>query len=486
MYSTVVLIVLFLAIVVLGVILNKGPSIPDGFQDAGFCARMMPNELEGCRKFYFTLGNIGGFRGIDEDEDKVAVVQEYIRADRELQTRDGDKYRIKTPQEQYRSIKLYMSGGEVDVATESSRARARIGALCPSDAYYDANGIIHVEPAGKTFTAMTDYTNYVAAVSARNNCKPIEVRPFVGRPSAPGVATSNGKDSLTINKALSDLFDFAGAKDTKENKNTGEIPVRTFQFPAPGEQTYAKTPINSLDDYEYNRVFELENRPRMAELSKQIKNNLLGALQLDWPILPYSSEAKAVLEEQFVDARMQDGFRDPKSGVFFKNMEGVDISPPDEDAAAAREAKILSAYQPTDITTHVVDDEYERVAKVVAQQYSTDPDWEPVVEKRGPHQYAVTELRPRVAKSKDGEEEVVWEGEEATTVSQARQQGLMEGGDVKPTSMTIQDNLQDPFFAKTGVADHSNDRFWRYDQFSQWTPGLERMFAPTDPTNEWK
>ena len=149
------------------------------------------------------------------------------------------------------------------------------------------------------------------------------------------------------------------------------------------------------------------------------------------------------------------------------------------------EAKILSAYQPTDITTHVVDDEYERVAKVVAQQYSTDPDWEPVVEKRGPHQYAVTELRPLRKVNKAGEEEVVWEGEGTTSLAQAKQQGLLEGGEVKPNSMSIQDNLQDPFFAKTGVADHSNDKFWKYDSFSKWTPSLERQFAPTDPTNQW-
>jgi hypothetical protein len=261
----------------------------------------------------------------------------------------------------------------------------------------------------------------------------------------------------------------------------GEIPGRTFQFPATGEQTYAKTPINSQDDYEYNRVFELENRPRMAPLCKEVKNNLLSSLQLDWSNLPFSSDTKAKLEEQFVNARMEDAFREPKSGVFFRNMEGVDVEPPDEDAAAAREAKILSAYQPTAITTHVVDDEYERVAKVVAQQYSTDPDWEPVVEKRGPHQYAVTELRPRAKK----DNQVTWEDEVKTTVADAAHQGLLEGGDVKPTSMSIQNNLQDPFFAKTGVADYSNNTFWRYENFNKWTPGLERQFAPTDPTNEW-
>lgn len=492
MYSKVALVVLFLAIVVLGVLLNKRPVVPDGFLDAGFCARKMRNQFDECKKFYFVIGRASSmFAKLSEDE-QVIKLQEYIKADKDLRKDEPDTYPYKSPQEQYRAMELRMSGGKTVTATEASRATARLSSVCPSEAAYDAEGKIRLEPSGQTFSTMTDYSNHLLAFYAKNpTCKPIDsVKPYSGpqvgvlgglgtsTPSPLQIAAERN-DRTVVNQALADLFDKAGATRSTD----GSIPVRTFQFPAPGEQTYAKTPINSLDDYEYNRVFELENRPRMAELSKQVKNNLLGAMQLDWPTLPYSSDTKAKLEEQFVDARMQDGFRDPKSGVFFKNMEGADIAPPNEDAAAAREAKILSGYQPTDITTHVVDDEYERVAKVVAQQYSTDPDWEPVVEKRGPHQYAVTELRPR-RKKDDGD--IVWEGEGAPTVAQAQQQGLLEGGEVKPNSMTIQDNLQDPFFAKTGVADHSNDKFWKYSDFNKWTPGLERMFAPTDPTNEWK
>jgi hypothetical protein len=487
MYSKVLLVIVFLIIVVLGMVLNKKPTLPDGYQDAGFCARMMP-QASGCQRFYFTLRNMGMFQQLS-DIQKADKINEYIKADAELRKLDPETYPLKTPQEQYRAIELHMSGGELVTSKESSRATARLSSVCPTEAYYDADGKIRLEPSGHSFTNMTDYTNYLTAFYAKNNCKPIgSVRPYTGpqpgilgglgnSTASPAQVSAERNDRTVVNQALVDLFE-------KGEQAPGEIPVRTFQFPAPGEQTYAKTPINSLDDYEYNRVFELESRPRMAPLSKQIKDNLLGAMQLDWPTLPYSSDTKAKLEEQFVDARMQDVYREPKSGVFFKNMEGVEIAPPDEDAAAAREAKILSAYQPTAITTHVVDDEYERVAKVVAQQYSTDPDWEPVVEKRGPHQYAVTELRPR--RKNNGEEDVVWEGEESTTVSQAKQRGLLENGEVKPNSMTIQDNLQDPFFAKTGVADHSNDTFWKYSDFNKWTPGLERMFAPTDPTNQWK
>jgi hypothetical protein len=45
--------------------------------------------------------------------------------------------------------------------------------------------------------------------------------------------------------------------------------------------------------------------------------------------------------------------------------------------------------------------------------------------------------------------------------------------------------MQDPYFDKTGVIDYEGDKFYRYDQFAKWTPGLERMFAPTFDQNDW-
>ena len=45
--------------------------------------------------------------------------------------------------------------------------------------------------------------------------------------------------------------------------------------------------------------------------------------------------------------------------------------------------------------------------------------------------------------------------------------------------------MQDPYFDKTGVLDYEGDHFYRYDSFAKWTPGLERMFAPTFDQNDW-
>jgi hypothetical protein len=370
----------------------------------------------------------------------------------------------------------------------SAYFKSKLSAVCPSEAYYDADGKIHLEPGGQTFSTMTDYTNFMAAFYARNECKPLtEIKTYKGAPtgvlggggtgteSADQISTQAADRSI-ISTALSDIL--GSEEDSCASKKGNAVIVSQYG----GEQTSARTPINKLDDYEYSRVFELENRNRNAALSKEMKNKLTNQYQLDWSALPFNSEDRSQLEEAFVDARMQDVFVEPKSGIFFRNMEGVDVAPPDEDEAKAREDKILSAYQPTDITKHVVDDEYERVAKVVAQQYSTDPDWEPVVEKRGPHQYAVTELRPR--RKKDGAD-IQWEDDAPTTIEGAKDAGLVAGGAMTPQVHVDDQQLRDPAFDKNGVIDYSNNRFWRYQDFNKWTPGLERMFAPTNDTQAW-
>jgi hypothetical protein len=366
--------------------------------------------------------------------------------------------------------------------------KSKLHSVCPSEAYYDADGKIHLEPGGQIFNTMTDYTNYMTAYYAQNECKAItEIKTYKGPQTGVLGGGGNGTESADqistqaadrsiISTALSDII--GSEEDSCASKKGNAVIVSQYS----GETTSARTPINKLDDYEYSRVFELENRNRNAALSKEMKDKLINQYQLDWSALPFNSEAKSQLEEAFVDARMQDVFIEPKSGIFFRNMEGADVAPPDEDAAKERENKILSAYQPTDITKHVVDDEYERVAKVVAQQYSTDPDWEPVVEKRGPHQYAVTELRPR--RKKDGGD-IQWEGDAPTTIEGAKDAGLVAGGSLTPNVSVDDQQMRDPAFDKNGVVDYSNNRFWRYQDFNKWTPGLERMFAPTNDTQAW-
>ena len=60
-------------------------------------------------------------------------------------------------------------------------------------------------------------------------------------------------------------------------------------------------------------------------------------------------------------------------------------------------------------------------------------------------------------------------------------------GFAQPTpTIDIDSRLRgDPYFDKSGIGDQANNRFWNYKDFNKWTPGLERMFAPTMDNRAW-
>ena len=85
----------------------------------------------------------------------------------------------------------------------------------------------------------------------------------------------------------------------------------------------------------------------------------------------------------------------------------------------------------------------------------------------------MSELRPKLKKE-------TYAGEEEQTIERAKGNGKIQA------QVTVEGGNNDPYFDKTGVIDYSNDRFWDYKDFKKWTPGLERMFAPTLDTSSWK
>ena len=321
--------------------------------------------------------------------------------------------------------------------------------VCPISAQRDPDGRIRVQPGDKVFPTISDYVNYLSGLYAGGaKCIPPAVKP--NRSPVEGIlgGLGNGVESP------------AGVA-MKSATN------------APVEMTSAKTPINKLDDYEYSRVFEVERGSRNA-LEQSVKNQLLENRVLDWANLPFNAEDRAKEEDEFIAGRMESGYRDPKTGVFFKTMEGASVVPPDVEAAKLREQKILAAYRPTEISKHVVDNETEAVAKLVMKAYESDPRWEPVVSKVGENKWEVTELRPKPRKERYADETVA--------ASMADADKLL----LPAPSLQIDDRMRDdPYFDKSGVIDNDNKRVWNYDDFRKWTPGLERMFAPTADNKAW-
>lgn len=343
-------------------------------------------------------------------------------------------------------VALYMYGMKTTVKEHFTNV-----AECPKEAVRTPDGKINV---GDTiFSTMTEYVNYLNGLYANGaSCIP----PKVTKHNSPIDGILGG---LGNGAEPPQAFDRqGGAREVLDYKHT--------------EETSAKTPIKKLDDYEYTRVFNEEKGSR-TPISKESTSALLTSRVLDWATLPFNSEARADKEDTFVSGRMDSGFRDPQSGVFFKNLDSV--QPPDMDAEHQREQKLLSAYRPTEVSEHRIDSETQAVGKLVHEMYAGDQNWEPVVTKVNDYQWEVTELRPKPRKEQ-------YEEEKSKNLALAQERGET----LPPPNLSIDDRLRaDPYFDKAGVGDNDNNKFWKYDDFKKWTPGLERMFAPTFDNQKW-
>lgn len=332
---------------------------------------------------------------------------------------------------------------------------------CPLSAKREADGKIHVQPQNRSFDTMADYVAWLSSLSAAGSmCIP----PYVKGPRE--VDVIQGGSSNTVSPPAQDR-DTGVSPDAVAKQNTSR---NVFTKQVEGEQTYAKTPINKVDDYEYTRIFQNEDGPR-GQLSKTTVNSLVAKHQFDWSYLPFNSAARADAEDEFVAGRKDDAKREPKSGVFFRGVEGFEVNPPDTQGADIAEKAAIEPFvskPPEKLLEH----DTEEIGDLVKKMYADDPDWEPVVEKVGTNEYRVVELRPKPKKEK-------WAGNEENTIERAKEIGQVAA------SVEVEGGRQDPYFDKQGVLDYSNDRFWEYKDFKKWTPGLDRMFAPTLDTTNW-
>jgi hypothetical protein len=154
-------------------------------------------------------------------------------------------------------------------------------------------------------------------------------------------------------------------------------------------------------------------------------------------------------------------------------MEGMSVNPPDVETFEAVEKAGLEGFT-SEKAENLLTHDTEEVAEMVKKMYENDPNWEPVVERVGENEYRVSELRPKPRKERYADAN----DDEEKSIERAK-----EGGMITP-NIDIEGG-QDPYFDKKGVIDYGNDRFHEYKDFKQWTPGLERMFAPTLDTTNW-
>ncbi len=228
---------------------------------------------------------------------------------------------------------------------------------------------------------------------------------------------------------------------------TGKEPVEVLVEPV--NPPYSTRPIMSLDDYddlEYDVV-----EANRAEISRATKTARINENHFSTDKLPPDSQIRVQARE----LRPEPAPASAKSLETFVNIEAAAFQPPDMDAKEASEKQMLAMYSPqktADLTKYSIDDPEELIKAIYKKKKQV-----PSYRKRDDGAYEVYEVQ-------DEDPKIVWEDEAA-------------GGPARVSA--VGDYIAVPAIAKQTAA--NLDPF--YD--TAFTPGLERMFAPTSPRLNW-
>jgi len=257
-----------------------------------------------------------------------------------------------------------------------------------------------------------------------------------------------------------DSSNIQGFKNSKESNVVLDTSTRTM-FP------YTTEPIKSLDQYELEAVFENEGD---RELKKQQVNQLTRQYPLDWVNYPPNSS-----KFQSGQAKYIEGFSSESSATDlntpYKDIGDGNLRPSDTSALERKEREILATYQPRKTGDTMSYDAYD--AQKLLEQIYKPKGLVPTVNKRDENVFEVVNTRSL-------KDKVEYEDDlpDAPT-SSSNQPGPGEAKiEVPPTAMEVAAG-RDPFYEPT-----TSTRSSRTD-YMRWTPGLERMFAPTYTTTDW-
>jgi len=326
---------------------------------------------------------------------------------------------------------------------------------CFTDAKRGSDGKIHVLPGDHTFENLSEYTSALAdQYSTGKLCIPPQVKEY--RSPVEGVLGGLGVGAI-------------GPSGVNQQNATRVVTQSDVDRP------WDTTPINSVEDYDRTNVYENERNSRHGAMSTAVINDLTNKYKMDWAQLPFNSEAKAAQEDVFVAGRLDNVYREAKSGVFFKNMMGDGLMPPDLDQREQNERRMLNSYAPPKVEKNVEEEETSLIAKLVKKLFGSNDAYEPVVEKTGDNNWAITELRPTPRRE-------TWaDADQGTSINSAVRAGWIPQN---PSMQIFDHGTNDPYFAKQGVTD-GDKSFFRYSDFNRWMPSVERQFAPSLPTRDW-
>jgi hypothetical protein len=239
------------------------------------------------------------------------------------------------------------------------------------------------------------------------------------------------------------------------------------------ENLYARTPINKVDDYEFSRIFGYQAGNRMI-VPEQDFDLILNQRRFDWPDQPLLADERS---DKYRDLPpgVTEEFMDGRNG---SNLKEIVLSEPTAQELAV---EAVSRYgerrrrhrdqRVEEIETAEsckISREDREVAAMVAATY-TDPNFEPVVTRVGPHNWEVSELKQLRAPS---HEEAPRKNPYAKDAVDIR---------FKYRQAADAEEAIDPYFPVDTMPYGSNER----DRFYGPVPGMERMFGPTFDTQHW-
>jgi len=273
-------------------------------------------------------------------------------------------------------------------------------------------------------------------------------------------ADKNSYDYKTLNN---DVVTRDSAKRIVQNETT-EVEITPVEVP------YSREPINDVDDYERNVVYMNESDTAM---SKELRDKLMSQRPMDWAGLPPSSaQFQAGLRESFENAKPTI----PDDAKPYQNITGDLMQPPDLSEAERNERKILQTYKPKFPPTPTSYDPRD-AQELITQIYDAKGLIPQVKHKDGTNVYEIIGVRRK-------DEKVMFEDEEGEASTDANPKVLESTIQAPQVARDMSRQVVDPFFepGTQAVSTKGRSNKWNY---TSWTPGLERMFAPTEPQQNW-
>lgn len=230
---------------------------------------------------------------------------------------------------------------------------------------------------------------------------------------------------------------------------------------------YTTEPIDDLDQYEIEAVFQNEGD---RELKQQQINQMTRRYPLDWTNYPPNSSKFQSEQAKYIEGFSADSSATELNEPYVAIGVG-NLTPPDTIAMEKEEKRILSTYAPkkaNDLKTYDLLDAQELIEKIYKPKGLI-----PTVQRKDGNVFEITGVRSI-------KEKIEYEDELPTAPwSSTRSSGPGEATIEVPAVATETAAGRDPFYEPTTST--RSDR----SSYTKWTPGLERMYAPTNVTTDW-